>query len=662
MTTRFSWFQLGAFWRRMSILDRIALAVGILALISRADWFNIAMPGSGFLGFLLFLAIAYFLVRVLPVVRRRLLWSLRNRLIVAYVFIAVVPIVLLLAMVSVASYMLYLQFGAHLLHDSLSGQFGYVQAAADEIAQTILQEPSNMGRLEPSPLDRARVLAVVHAAQDELPGLQIELDRGRSLLGVNSSDPQSFQGIVDRRGMLYLCGVVLRSNSKAQVVLSALVPITPELLDSLRSELGPIQLTLFRPATKSDNQSFTLDIDGKRYVTEHISSHQRRLSPRRDWLDLPIAGLSTLDVYAEDGHVLSGRANQVFASFQVRRSTLNQRLFTGAVGSTLTVVLEIIGVMFLLLGVGGLITGIVLSRRITGAVSDLYEATRHVRRGDFTHRVHVAQRDQLGVLGESFNEMTSSISELIEEQRKRQRLENEISIAREVQSQLFPRALPRLPGVELAAICRAARTVSGDYYDFIRLGPSQLAIALADISGKGISAALLMASLQAALRSQALLDGDCSTAKLVERVNQHLFHNTSDDRYATFFYAVYDTATRILSYTNAGHLPPFFVAGGKTAKLDMGGTVVGLFDEAEYEQGQMRVAPGSLLVAFSDGLTEPENVYGEEFGDRRLLDEVLRHSNAPAQRLAETVIDSAEQWGSTPEQADDMTVVVARLG
>lgn len=662
MTTRFSWFQLGAFWRRMSILDRIALAVGILALISRADWFNIAMPGSGFLGFLLFLAIAYFLVRVLPVVRRRLLWSLRNRLIVAYVFIAVVPIVLLLAMASVASYMLYLQFGAHLLHDSLSGQFGYVQAAADEIAQTILQEPSNMGRLEPSPLDRARVSAVVHAAQDELPGLQVELDRGRNLLGVNSSDPQSFQGIVDRRGMLYLCGVVLRSNSKAQVVLSALVPITPELLDSLRSELGPIQLTLFRPATKIDNQSFTLDIDGKRYVTEHISSHQRRLSPRRDWLDLPIAGLSTLDVYAEDGHVLSGRANQVFASFQVRRSTLNQRLFTGAVGSTLTVVLEIIGVMFLLLGVGGLITGIVLSRRITGAVSDLYEATRHVRRGDFTHRVHVAQRDQLGVLGESFNEMTSSISELIEEQRKRQRLENEISIAREVQSQLFPRALPRLPGVELAAICRAARTVSGDYYDFIRLGPSQLAIALADISGKGISAALLMASLQAALRSQALLDGDCSTAKLVERVNQHLFHNTSDDRYATFFYAVYDTTTRILSYTNAGHLPPFFVAGGKTAKLDMGGTVVGLFDEAEYEQGQMRVAPGSLLVAFSDGLTEPENVYGEEFGDRRLLDEVLRHSNAPAQRLAETVIDSAEQWGSTPEQADDMTVVVARLG
>jgi phosphoserine phosphatase RsbU/P len=145
-------------------------------------------------------------------------------------------------------------------------------------------------------------------------------------------------------------------------------------------------------------------------------------------------------------------------------------------------------------------------------------------------------------------------------------------------------------------------------------------------------------------------------------VNQHLFHNTSDDRYATFFYAVYDTATRILSYTNAGHLPPFFLAGGKAAKLDMGGTVVGLFDEAEYEQGQMRVAPGSLLVAFSDGLTEPENVYGEEFGDRRLLDEVLRHSNAPAQRLAETVIDSAEQWGSTPEQADDMTVVVVRLG
>src|SRR6185437_2118009 len=264
-------------------------------------------------------------------------------------------------------------------------------------------------------------------------------------------------------------------------------------------------------------------------------------------------------------------------------------------------------------------------------------------------------------LGDSFNEMTASISELIEDQRQHQRLENEVSIAREVQRQLFPRELPSVPGLQLAAICRPARIVSGDYYDFIRLGPTRVAMALADISGKGISAALLMASLQAALRSAAVLDGDGSTAPLVARLNQHLFRNSSDDRYATLFYAVYDTESKLLTYTNAGHLAPFFIFDGKAQSLDEGGTVVGLFENSEYRQRTISVSPGSILVAFSDGLTEPQNVYGEEFGVNRLRDEVLRQAKIPVRALAEDLIATTEQWAGTPEQADDITVVVARM-
>jgi sigma-B regulation protein RsbU (phosphoserine phosphatase) len=285
-----------------------------------------------------------------------------------------------------------------------------------------------------------------------------------------------------------------------------------------------------------------------------------------------------------------------------------------------------------------------------------------VRKGDLTKRVRVRQRDQLGALGESFNEMTSSISELIDEQRQRQRLENEISIAREVQSQLFPQSLPSLPGLQLGAICRPARVVSGDYYDFIKTGPDRLGIALADISGKGIFAALLMASLQAALRSTAMLDGNGGTADLVCKLNRHVFRNTSDDRYATFFYAVYDERERTLTYTNAGHLAPFFIHEGNVQELEEGGTVVGLFEEFPFTQGVIKVEPGSLLVLFSDGLTEPENVYGEEFGRLRVRAEVLRQMNLPPQRLAENLIAAAEQWAGSPEQADDITVVVARMG
>jgi sigma-B regulation protein RsbU (phosphoserine phosphatase) len=242
-------------------------------------------------------------------------------------------------------------------------------------------------------------------------------------------------------------------------------------------------------------------------------------------------------------------------------------------------------------------------------------------------------------------------------------MENELSIAREVQAQLFPQVLPSLPGIKLEAMCRAARVVSGDYYDFIRLGPTRLGIAIGDISGKGISAALLMASLQAALHSQVLADGGSaqSTAELVARLNRYLFLNTSPERYATFFFAIYDAATRTLRYTNAGHLPPLCIASERVTKLEDGGMVIGLFDDCTYDQGTMQIEPGSVLLAYSDGLVEPENVYGEEFSSHRLIELAVHHRHASPHALAETLITAAEEWGGSPEQADDMTVIVARL-
>jgi sigma-B regulation protein RsbU (phosphoserine phosphatase) len=218
-----------------------------------------------------------------------------------------------------------------------------------------------------------------------------------------------------------------------------------------------------------------------------------------------------------------------------------------------------------------------------------------------------------------------------------------------------------LPGLDLAAICKPARTVSGDYYDFIRLSPNSIGIALADISGKGISAALLMASVQAALRSTATLDGNGDTSKLVTLLNAHLFRNTSDDRYATFFYATYDSETHTLTYTNAGHLAPFFVSDGSVEQLDQGGTVVGLFEDAPFTQVTLRVPPGSILVAFSDGLTEAANAYGEEFTPARIKEQILKHRDWPAQKLMETLVSAAEQWTGSQERADDMTVIVARM-
>jgi sigma-B regulation protein RsbU (phosphoserine phosphatase) len=195
------------------------------------------------------------------------------------------------------------------------------------------------------------------------------------------------------------------------------------------------------------------------------------------------------------------------------------------------------------------------------------------------------------------------------------------------------------------------------------MSPTHIAVAIADISGKGISAALLMASLQAALRSQLLTDGSVNlgTAELVSRLNKHLVRNTADDRFATFFIAVYDSATRTMQYTNAGHLPSFLLSQNSAVHLDKGGMVLGVYEECTYEENSVNVPADALLIGYSDGLVEPENVYGEEFGIRRLQEAAMRAQSLTPSSVALSLMTAAEEWAGSAEQADDMTVIVARL-
>jgi phosphoserine phosphatase RsbU/P len=661
---QFSPRRLLASLRRVSPLDRIAFAIVVLALIVRAVAASgVPIKFLGFTNFVGFVALAYLFVRVVPWFRARFMWTLRNRLIVVYIFIAVVPVILLLSMAGLAAYGLYLQLGAHLFHDDLQQRISMISDDADALAGAVEQEAAQgISPTNEAILSRPGIANLIDAARHEWPDFKVFPNRGERL--VQLGDGQHFEGLIDINGKIWVAAAAAKTGAAGPFYLVVGTPLDSAFLDGLPSELGPIQIIPLRPTDQSKPSRVSLTFNGKVFVPgDQISSRRRALgAPSGRW-DIRINGVSTIPL-AHLGQQPTDEPAAVLATFAVRASALNRRLFTsvGEIGPLLELALIVAAVIFLVLEIGALITGMVLTRTITRAVDDLYQATLYVRRGDFTKRIRVHQRDQLGALGESFNEMTSSISELIVEQAKRQKLENEIVIAREVQSQLFPQTLPTLPGLELAAICRPARVVSGDYYDFIRTGPDRVAIALADISGKGIFAALLMASLQSALRSQASLDGNCGTAELVSRLNRHIFRNTSDDRYATFFYADYNVAARTLTYTNAGHLAPFFVIGDSITELSEGGTVIGMFEEFPYMQGTVKCEPGSLLVVFSDGLTEPENVYGEEFGIQRLKDEVLRQRSMPPQHIAENLIAAAEQWAGTPEQADDITVVIARMG
>jgi sigma-B regulation protein RsbU (phosphoserine phosphatase) len=649
-------------WSRLAWPDLISTAVAGAGLL--ASIFGLQGGLFSFLKYLAVLASVYLLFRLIGWWRNRLLWSLRNRLIVAYLFIAFVPILLIVTLVFLAGRILYSQLGAYLLHEDIQQRIQMIADISEHIAIAHEILPAGVTQDESE-----RILAAQsHAVHDqELPGLSISFSSDSSLLRkVTAPGKKSFAGLLQQGDSLSLTSLRSIPDRKGERVVALRVPVTPEFLSTVAPDLGAIQLNLMERYMGGTPQEVIYSSGGEQYkVAGRIVALNRTLQPPMFWIDTPVNVVSSFDsVYvAKDGRVEMSRP--VLAVFNARPLRLSRRIFTtlGELRDSYLLLLIVVGVVFLIIEVAALITGIVLTRRITRAVADLYRGTQYMQAGDFSHRVQIEHHDQLGELGESFNRMTTSIGELIEVENKRRRLENEISIAREVQNQLFPSTLPSVPGVEIEAICKAARSVSGDYYDFIQLSPTHIAIAIADISGKGISAALLMASLQAALRSQLLVEGsEClSMVELVSRLNKHLVRNTGDDRFATFFIAVYDSATRTLRYTNAGHLPAFLICKDASVQLDKGGMVLGVEEDYAYEEGSLTVKPDSLLIGYSDGLIEPENVYGEEFGIRRLQEAAIHVQGATPIMVAESLMAAAEEWAGTPEQADDMTVIVARL-
>lgn len=675
MATTIITSQRRPFWGRMSKVDWTALAILLLyGTLAGLREFHPQTPDSGFLLFLAVCAGMYWLVRGWIWSRDHLLWSLRNRLVAAYVFIAVVPVLLLLAMAGLAAYLLYWQLGSYVIYTEMEEREQRVGVVATALATSYAVEATS-GRSAAALALPVDPKTYIRNAMTELPGLKIETGTGEELLKSEGAyGGNRFRGLVFSGGQLALRAVAARPTPSGRVVVSATVPITPEFIDTLAPELGPIQFSVLRPeGANTPAADFPILIDAQRYASlDQIGTLDRPVPNAVNVFDKLITGIVGLDVLDTNQKPGQSGAARVFATFITRPSLLNKRLFSplGDLGGAAATALLVVGAVFLVIELGSLVTGIIMTRTITSAVDNLYTATRHVQEGDLTYRVRIPHRDQLGALGVSFNSMMHSVSTLIEEQRRRQRLENELSIAHEVQQQLFPHALPNLPGIEIEAICRPARVVSGDYYDFIRISPTRLAIALADISGKGISAALLMANVQAALRSDVLryrngheggtLDA-VDTAEIVSHLNLHLFRNTSSERYATLFIGVYDETTRQLHYTNAGHLPPIYINGGTARRLETGGMVVGLFNDVPYEQGAVEIEHGGMLVAYSDGLIEPENVYGEEFGSERLTDVALKNRDASTHDVAQAMMQAAEEWSGSPEQADDMTVIVMRF-
>jgi sigma-B regulation protein RsbU (phosphoserine phosphatase) len=475
----------------------------------------------------------------------------------------------------------------------------------------------------------------------------------------NSGPPASgygqTSGLVIKDGRLYSWA---HSGRRPQAI-TLLAPITHEFLVSLMPSLG--DAFLISLSGNTERLDFTAGGD-----TDHVPAAFAAF-------DIPITGLSVLQVARWDNAASKEAALLVI---KTRASAVLGIVFGQKFDFGQAAVILFLGVsaLFLVFEIASLIVGISLTRTITGAVHNLYEGTQKVSHGDFTHRIAVHGNDQLAELGTSFNQMTANLERLIVVEKEKERLQSELEIAREVQTQLFPKEPPELRTAQVRGVCRPARMVSGDYYDFVTLPDATLALAIGDVAGKGISAALLMAAIQSTMRTQLTAGAPAaaaagngrahdhfSTARLVSQLNKQLYANTSPEKYATFYFGIYDEARSVLKYTNAGHLPPILLRNGQPeAELEVTGTVVGAFPFSRYEEQQIELRSGDMLVAYTDGVVEPENPYGEQFGEDRLKELLVKYSNRASHEIIAHVMEAVEQWTTSSELQDDMTMLVVR--
>ncbi|HKD05819.1 MAG TPA: SpoIIE family protein phosphatase [Bryobacteraceae bacterium] len=578
----------------------------------------------------------------------RLIWHLRNRLIVTYMFIGVVPIVLISALAYCGAWIVVGQMATYLVSSELTRRAAMLEGPARFLSEAPAAYRADVLR-EITPLLRERA-----------PGFEALVTGDGDFryppnndLGTLPAGWKNFTGTVYKDGAFYSMAIV-NNGHRCSVFMA---PLSRPVLEKLVPGIGTLGfLNVQDPQVELDKSTKNVPVN-KRDVsfTRRLAG---RVPPAYDPFDFEFPWVNPTELAYWDK---PNSVRQAFLTVTTRPSAVLAVVFGDRV-ETSQISLQIFIVIAILLAIVELISiiiGVSMTRTITGAIHNIYEGTLRVGRGDFSHRIPVKGRDQIAAVGKSFNAMSEQLEQLIAVAKEKERLQSELAIASEVQNQLFPRTTPPTRTIQLTGSCQPARSVSGDYYDYLCLPNGNLALAIGDVAGKGISAALLMASIQSIMRTQ-LAQGPPMPSTMVAQLNRQLYSSTSPEKYATFFFGVYDENSRNLTYTNAGHLSPLLVRGTEVKPLEVTGTVVGLFPALTYQEQSISLYSGDLLVAYTDGITEPENAYGEEYGADRLAETVLLHRNAEPREIVAKVMESVKQWSGAPELPDDMTVVIAR--
>ncbi|MFN0085017.1 MAG: PP2C family protein-serine/threonine phosphatase [Blastocatellia bacterium] len=638
---------------------------------------------------LAFIPLGYFGVRGAHWLMRHLLWRLRRRLIVTYLLIGALPLLLITILFGLIALAVVMQSNTNLVSRRLDGYLEQSRAAT----QALAGELAGLDRKAVKPDDlRRKLLERANALAPVFPNLHLDFrpDGGEGEIHVEAGGGVGSPGaahalpswLVARGEFDGLAVEQPRANARQISAHHALhLPgaagsfhLSYPIGDALCAKLSQTTNLNVRPgmaAVPLVQTSAGPDIDE--------TGRSGELRPEGIPIFKSIVEWETgkpmeSDVLALDGSFLHPR--QIWRRIEQFKSN-------SVIGNLVVYLIGGVSVFFLFIALAAIVSAIFLTRSITGAVHNLYLGTSRVKAGDLDHEIAITGGDQLAELSGSFNSMTRSIRELLRVSAEKQRLDQEMKIAAEVQARLFPRAIPRTQVLDFApGICIPARSVSGDYYDFFEITPGLIGLTVADVCGKGVSAALMMANLQANLRGQVQAYHDAYALKaqsapgvaqtaarahpvhrLVQRVNQQLAGSMIDASYITFFYAEFDESSHTLRYTNAGHNPPLLLRrrDPRLEKLDRGGTVLGLFSDAEYESDELRLEPGDILIAYTDGLIESRNHRGEEFGEERLGRLLLQHAHLDAPRLEAQILHVIRQWTADAEQEDDLTLVIFKV-
>jgi sigma-B regulation protein RsbU (phosphoserine phosphatase) len=652
------------------------------------------------------LAAVYFLGQGIALASRRLLWKVRRKLIISYIFIGFIPSILIIAFFLLGGLFLFSNFSAYLVQNEIRALEDRTASIAGAVAldiqrggrtdvrtilnrrQTTLDAEIQGVSIAALPLSRpcgdstrgSDDPAQGSPNRDLLPvasGAWAHVEPPRSVpewlgdcagfsglfaYGQPSASSQGNNQLSVNIGTageigLFASTITFTNGTMPGYAVVVEIPIDDALKQRLRSNTG-------------------VDLGTLRSMSPNIRPLQARTPPATAAPGNASNGLPLTSItFFEQRDWTTGQTGSVIATMQLSIPDIYRRISTPASGGqsfsqSLLILLLVIGVLFLIIQGLALILGLVLARSITGSVHELFAGTERVRHGDFTHKIAIRAQDQLGELAQSFNSMTASIEDLLREQAEKKRLEEELRIAHEIQMSLLPHGPLRMPGLSVTAVCVPAREVGGDYYDFFPLDENRVGILIADVSGKGTSAALYMAELKGLMLSLSRIH--TSPRDLLIVANRVIAEHLDARSFITMTYAVLDVSRRVITYARAGHTPLIYLpATGQDRSVRVlapDGLVLGLkIDDGEmFEhllvEETMPIAEGDLFALFTDGITEAMNAGDDCFGETRLGALIEEHSHLPTEELRERVLREIAAFVGSAPQHDDMTMLLIRIG